>query len=72
MNESFVEEAVLGYMTATKGRKATPEDRSEAARAIAYFRAEVLREAAAELNKKYGVTNRAAGDLRRMAEESDA
>jgi len=32
------------------------------------YRAEVLREAADWLTAKYGVTNRAAGDLRRLAD----
>lgn len=34
------------------------------------YRAEVLREAADWLTAKYGVTNRAAGDLRRLADGS--
>ncbi|WP_042400030.1 hypothetical protein [Streptacidiphilus carbonis] len=38
----------------------------------AAHRAEVLNEAADWLTKKYGVTNRAAGDLRRMAADPTA
>lgn len=42
----------------------TPEELLDA------YRAEVLREASCWLTSKYGVTNRAAGDLRRLADEA--
>ncbi|MEU5580999.1 hypothetical protein ABZ791_30450 [Streptomyces huasconensis] len=41
-------------------------------RLLRRLRAEVLREAADKLVAKYGVTNRAAGDLRRMADADEA
>ena len=45
-----------------------PDGRAE--QLLDAYRAEVLREAADWLTKKYGITNRAAGDLRRLADGS--
>lgn len=57
------------------GRRAglpDPEADAVAGQTLAAHRAEVLREAADALVAKYGVTNRAAGDLRRLADAAES